>query len=129
MLRSLEAVIGVLIIATVFINLFQKVGPLPDFETVSWKLIGFNALKALDKNLGLRQEVLTSNTSAIEAKLSEFMPPAANYTVRICDVSCASPAISASSAGSVVSVSYIIAGYRDSFAPRQVVLYLWPKTP
>jgi len=127
MLRTLEAVIGILIIATVFVNLFQKTGPLPDFETVNWKLIGFNALRTLDSNLGLRQEVLTGNTSAIEGRLSQFMPATANYTVKICDVSCASPGISTSGIG-IVSVSYLVAGYRDSFAPRQVVLYLWPKS-
>ena len=125
MLRTLEAVIAILMISTIFIIFYQTIGILPDFETINWKIAGYNGLKTLDMTLGLRQEVLTGNTTAIEAKLSGIMPPAANYTVRICGVSCSSPSISSSK---IVSVSYIVAGYRDAYAPRQVVLYLWPKS-
>src|SRR3989304_9901534 len=126
MMKVLETAIAILMILTIFLLLYRNAGPIPDFETTNWKLVGYNALKNLDWSLGLRQEVQTGNTTAIEAKLSPLMPETVNYTVKICDVSCASPGIPASASG-IVSVSYIVAGFRDSFAPRQVVLYMWAK--
>jgi len=124
-LRTLESVIAILIISTVFITFYRTVGPVPEFETINWKVVGYGALRTLDRSLSLRQEVQTSNTTAIETKLSILLPASVNYTVRICGVSCASPGISSSE---IVSVSYIVAGFRDNYSPRQVVLYIWPKS-
>jgi len=125
MLKTLEAVLAILLIATVFIVFYQTLGPLPDFETIGWKIIGYNNLKTLDRNLGLRQEVQTGNTSAIIAKIANYMPATVNYIVSICSVSCTAPLINASR---VISVSYIIAGYRDNYNPNQVILYMWSKS-
>jgi len=123
MLKTLEAVIAILIIATVFIIFYQSIGNLPDFESIGWKVEGYNALKSLDANLGLRQEVQTGNTTAIATKIANYIPVTVNYNITICSVSCPSPLINASK---VVSSSYIIAGYRDSYNPEQVVIYMWP---
>jgi hypothetical protein len=128
MLRSLEAVIAVLMIATIFIIFYQTLGVMPEFEAINWKIVGYNGLKSLDRTLGLRQDVQTGNTTAIENKLANTIPITANYTVRICGVSCDTPRISSASLTKIVSVSYVIAGYRDQYLPRQVVLYMWPKS-
>lgn len=122
MMQTLEAVIAILLIATVFIVFYQSLGTLPEFETISWKIIGFNTLKGLDKSMGLRQDVLTGNTSAISAKIANFIPVTVNYTVSICDVSCSQPNISASK---IVSVSYIVAGFQSTYYPKQVIVYMW----
>ena len=125
MLRSLEAVIAILMISTIFIVFYQAFGVLPEFESVNWKIIGYNSLKSLDRTLGLMQDVLTNNVTSIQNKLNSMLPVTVNYTVKICGVSCDSPGISSTK---IASVSYIVAGYQDQYLPRQVVLYMWPKS-
>lgn len=120
-LQSLEAVIAILMILAFFVIFFVVKEPLPGFETVSWKLKGFNSLKALDDNNELRQYALTNNTLRIKEKLQGLLSPM-NYEIMICSDTCVYPNITAEK---LVSVSYLIAGNINSFSPREIVLYLW----
>lgn len=121
-LQSLEAVIAVLMILTTFVVLFAPREGLPEFETVSWKLRGFNSLKALDDNNELRMYALTNNTQTINEKLQSLLLSNMNFDVRICNQTCVNPNITAER---IVSVSYLIAGNTSNFGPREIVLYMW----
>jgi len=93
-LQSLEAVIAILMVLTFFVILFITKGPLPEFETVSWKLKGFNSLKVLDDNNKLRRYALTNNTLRIKEELQSFLLPL-NYEITICSDTCTYPNITA----------------------------------
>jgi len=119
--QSLEAIIAILMVLTIFI-VFYRQQTLPEFETVSWKLKGFNSLKVLDENNELREYVLVNNTLVIKEKLQSLLPSYLNYEVVICDESC--PVLNIESE-KLVTVSYIISGDTNTFDPKQIFLYMW----
>ncbi|MDI6798499.1 MAG: hypothetical protein QMD12_00670 [Candidatus Aenigmarchaeota archaeon] len=121
-LQTLEAVIAILMTLTFFVIFFAPREGLPEFETISWKLRGFNALKILDKNNELRQYAMANNTQAIKERLQYLLPSNLNYEVVICEQSCPNPNIEAEK---LASVNYIIAGNLTSIRPILIVLYVW----
>jgi len=119
--QSLEAVIAILMIMTIFVISYRQ-ATLPEFETVSWKLKGFDSLKVLDENNELREYALANNTLAIKEKLQSLLPTYLNYEVVVCDESC--PVLNIESE-KLVTVSYIISGDTNTFIPKQIFLYMW----
>jgi hypothetical protein len=122
MLQTLEAIIGILSVLTVFALFFVQRVQLPEFETINWRNRGFAALKTLDENNELRQYVLANDTETIKNKLSEILPPNLNFEVVICELECGSIGIELEK---LASVNYVIAGNLSSFSPRQIILYMW----
>jgi hypothetical protein len=122
MLQSLESIISIIMVLTVFIVVFASRETLPEFDSNTWKLEGVDALKALDNNNELRSYAITNNTTRIEERLQSILPSQLSYRVVICDTVCANPGIEADN---ILSVSYFLAGSTDQFKPRKVVLYIW----
>lgn len=122
MLKTLEAIIGVLMILVILVNLYQPIGAVPEFQTATNKLRGFHALKALDDSNDLRADALSNDTSSIESKLSALLPTGINYKIVVCAVECEKPEIASES---ISSVDYVLAGNETVFSPRKVVLYIW----
>lgn len=122
-LQSLEAMIGILTILTVFIVVFAPQAQLPEFDTINWKLRGFSALKTLDDANELRSGVLANDTTAINNKLLSLLPVYLNYNVTICELNCTKP--SSIDSEKLVSINYLIAGDVGNVTFRQIVLYLW----
>lgn len=122
LLKSLESIISILMIFVVFIVYFGSKEALPEFESISWQLKGFNALKVLDQTNELRQYVLANNSQTIENKLIPLVPPEINIKVVVCQFDCQKPDVQSEK---TVSVSYLIAGDVNDFRPRQIILYMW----
>lgn len=120
--QSLEAIIAILMILTIFVISYSSKESLPEFETVSWKLKGFNSLKVLDENNELREYALANNTLAIKERLQSLLPTYLNYEVVVCDETC--PILNIESE-KLVTVSYFISGNTNTFDPKQIVLYMW----
>lgn len=121
-LQSLEAVIAILAILTVFITFYSGRETIPEFETINWKVRGFDALKSLDNNNQLRDVVITNSSSILKDRLSNILPAQLNYDVVICDRGCAKPDIQSDR---LTSVIYLVSGDLNIFMPRQIVLYMW----
>lgn len=121
-LQSLEAVLSILMVLTFFAIFFMSKESFPEFETLNWKIKGFNSLKALDDSNRLRQYALTNDSLRINESLQSLLPSNINFDVRICSTTCINPNISAEK---VVSVSYFIAGNESKLEPREIVLYMW----
>ena len=121
-LQSLEAVISILMVLAFFVIFFISKEPYPEFETVNWKVRGFNSLKALDESNRLREFALTNNSLRINESLQGLLPTYIDFDIRICDKTCVNPNISAER---IVAVSYFIAGNESGLNPREIVLYMW----
>lgn len=120
--QTLEAVIAVILIMVVVVTYYGPKEKLPEFETISWKLSGFDALKALDASNELRQYVLANDTATIESKLLSILYINVNYQILVCDSNCGKPNINSDK---ITSVTYLIAGDVNNIKNRQVVLYIW----
>jgi len=122
LLQSLEAIIAILLILTVFITVYSGRDPIPEFDTINWKSRGFEALKTLDNNNLLRDVVITNSSSVIKSRLSGLLPPQLNYDVVVCERNCGKPDIQSDK---LTSVIYLVSGDLNNYLPRQVILYLW----
>lgn len=122
LLQSLEAVIGILLILTVFVTIYSRDVPLPELDTVNFKLKGFSALKTIDETGELRGAVALNDTTEVENKVSDLVPKHLNLKVVFCKLGCALPDIASEN---IVSVTYLVTGEVNNIDPRQVVLYMW----
>lgn len=122
LMKSLEAVIAILMVVAVFIYFFRGGEQLPEFETINWQLKGFNSLKILDNQNQLRQYVLDDDVQTIENKLLPLLPSGVSYKVVICEATCENPGITSEK---LTSVNYFITGDLANFQPKQIVLYMW----
>jgi hypothetical protein len=124
MLKSFEALIAILFVLTAYFALFtgEKV---PDLEIATWKIRGFEALRALDDLNKLASYALANETEKIEDELAENLAIGLNYKVLVCNQTCPSLGISSEK---IVSVSYFIAGNATHVEPREVLLYIWRGT-
>lgn len=123
MMKTLEAVLAVILVLGVFIYFYRGTEQLPEFETINWQLKGFNALKTLDKNNQLRQYAISNDTVTIESELSSLMPAEVTYKVIVCSqTSCGGLGITSER---LTSISYFIAGDLANFQARQIILYMW----
>ncbi len=121
-LQSLEAVIAILAVLTVFITFYSGKDVIPEFDTVNWKARGLDALKALDDSNRLRDVIVTNDTSALKDRLSSLLPSQLNYDVVICERNCGKPDVQSDKLTSVV---YLVSGDLNNYLPRQIILYLW----
>jgi len=122
LMRSFEAIIAILTITSTFFILFSTKEPVPEFDTINWRLNGFNALQSLDERGELTEAVLSNDTSGIESKLSVLLPTNLNYDLVICSETC--PGVSINSE-KITSVHYFISGNITNVQGREVILYLW----
>lgn len=122
LLQSLEAIIAILMILTVFITVYSGRDTIPEFDTINWKTRGFEALKTLDNHNRLRDVVITNSTSVLKDRLSEILPSQLNYEVVICERDCGKPDIQSDK---LTSVIYLVSGDLNNYLPRQIILYLW----
>ncbi len=122
LLRTLEAVLGILVILVTFLFLYTGQGPIPDIEVGNLKLVAMNSLAAIDKNNELRQQALVNDTAAIKAKLEKYIPAGFDYDVFVCNLNCPVPTVAAKR---IVSAEYLIAGDVNNFTTRQIVLHVW----
>lgn len=122
LLQSLEAVIGILLIMSIFVLVYSREVQLPELDTVNFKLKGFSALKTIDSTGELRRAVFLNDTTAVENKVSDLLPKQLNLKVVFCERQCALPDIATDR---LISVMYIVSGNVNSISPRQVVLYMW----
>ncbi len=122
LLQSLEAVIGVVTIFTILILFYSGKDPIPEFDTINFKVRGFQALKALDDQNRLRDAALANDTASLKSRLSGILPAQMNFDVVVCTTNCIDPNIASDK---VTSVAYLIAGNVDDFRYRQIILYMW----
>jgi hypothetical protein len=120
--KSLEALIAILFVLTVYFYLFNSSEKIPEPETVLWKMRGFEGLKVLDESNKLANYALANETEKIEDDLREILPVGINYKVSICSQNCPSISVRAEK---VVSVSYFIAGNVTDVEPKEILLYMW----
>ena len=121
-MKTLEAVIAILMVLVVYVIIFSATVLPPDFTTINDQLTAFTSLKVLDQSNQLRKYVLENDTTTIANELSSLMPSGLSYQVAICTTVCAAPAINSTN---IFSVGYIVSGDLGSFAPRQVIVYMW----
>ena len=121
-LKTFEAIIAILMMATFFLTVFVTEEKVVDLDTINWKIIGFNALRALHDENKLATPALSNDTATIESRLSSIIPSTLNYQVQICGATCPTPSINSNK---ITSVSFFIAGNASTVDPKEVVLYIW----
>jgi hypothetical protein len=121
-LKTFEAVIAIFMMAAFFIAVFATEEKIVDVDTINWKIIGFNALKALHDQDKLATPALSNDTATIESRLSSIIPSTLNYQVLICGDNCPTPSISSSK---ITTISFFVAGNASDINPKEVVLYIW----
>lgn len=122
LLGSLEAIIAILIILTIFITFYSGREAIPEFDTINWKVRGYDALRTLDYNGMLRDAVTTNSSTIIESRLKTLLPSQLNYQVVVCERNCGDPGIETDKLTSAV---YLVSGDLNNYLPRQVILYMW----
>jgi hypothetical protein len=123
MLKIFEVIIAIVSISIIFILTYKSID-LPSFETINWKIVGFNALKAIDDNGFLAKYAIDNDISNLNNFLKPLLPLGINHDIVICfDLSsCNKPNISSTK---IITVDYYIAGNATLFAPRKIILYMW----
>jgi len=121
----MEAVIGILLIFTILIVLFQN-PPVPlEFKTTNYKLRAITGLEVL-KDLGyLRQHVSDENLTAIYLKMSPYIPNFVTYNITLFNLTTNITKIPTITDEFAVSVGYMVAGDADTYKPKEVVVYIW----
>lgn len=122
MLKSLEAVLAILMILTVFLITYSTNVPIPEFESLNKQIRGFNALKTLDDNNELRQYAVINDTTTIQKKLLNLIPAEIQYEVQICSFNCSKSANISTS--KLVAVPYILAGTITNATYTQIILFM-----
>jgi len=117
MLLTVESIIAVsiILIASVIFLGGAKYNPERDIRSD-----GYRVLEYLDNSGTLRIYAMSNDTQSIKTALK----PVLNYDfdVSICS-ECQEPYLPSGTA--VSAVEYHIAGDRDNFSPRKIVLYMW----
>ena len=121
-LRTFETVIALTLVMLTFITLYTGQDPLPEFDTVSWKMTGMENLRSLDFSNNLRYDALTNDTAAIENALLQNLPPIVDVIVQVCQTNCSSPTINAEKS---TSVHYLISGMPNNSTPSEIILYIY----
>jgi hypothetical protein len=121
-LKTFESIIAILMMATFFLTVFVTEEKTVDVDIINWKIMGFNALKALHDENKLATPALSNDTSTIESRLSTILPSTLNYQVLICSATCPTPSISSNK---ITSVSFFVTGNASIINPKEVVLYIW----
>ncbi len=122
MLRSLEAIIAIIILTTFVIIFYSSRNIFPEFEIISLKMRAFNALRVLDEKNLLRPYVLANNSNGLKNILANNFLQDVNFEVAFCEIECPKPSVESYK---LTSVSYLISGDIGIFVPKQIVLFLW----
>lgn len=123
LLRSFEAVIGILAIMGIYVVFYTGQQNLPDFETVNWKLRGMETMINLDKAGQLRPYAIGNDNSTIDSKVSFFLPASFEHQVQICGAT--DCAVVDKNAEKMTSVDYLVAGDAANFTNKRIILYIW----
>lgn len=121
-MKTLEAIITILMVMVAYILIFSVPVSPPDFESINLQLRAFNSLRALDANNELRSYVINNDNTTIKNKISSLIPTNVNLFVAICSSSCVGPPTNIQG---IVSVEYIVAGDIAKYNPMQVIVYMW----
>ncbi len=124
-LYTLESVIAILMILFILIFLFQRSQPLPEYQTINYKIKTYNGLKILDEIGRLRHHVLNNDITSIENGLNSYIPNFLNFTVVIFNETTNITEKPSLAEQNVLSVSYFLAGDFDDYRLREVKTYLW----
>ena len=122
LLKTLEAVIAVIIIFGVILFLFGAEIALPEVETPQWKIKAMSAIAALDKAGQLRDLVAAGDNTTINNNIDKFLPSFLDNAVIICETDCPLPSIAAEQ---IISVRYLLSGQANNLTNRQVIVFVW----
>ncbi len=122
-MKSLEAVIAILVIMGVYAVIYNGSQAVPDFETANWKMKGIETLTGLDRSGQLRPYVLNNDNTTIDTKISSFIPGHVEHQVQIC--SSTDCYLITKDVRKIVSVDYIIAGDAANSTNKRIILYMW----
>lgn len=125
MLRTLESLISLGILAAFLILFFSKPFKVPEIEKANYKLFVFSALKVLDKAGKLRELALNANASGIEEELANHLPYLVDYRVVIYNKTTNLTEVPNVLAEDVVVTSYLLAGDVGNYSPREVKVLAW----
>jgi hypothetical protein len=121
LLKTLEAVIAIIIIFGAFLFLFGTES-LPEVETPHWKIRAMHAIAALDKAGQLRDLALAGDNATINSKIDKFLPSFLENAVIICGTECVLPEVDAKQ---IVAVRYLLSGKANNITNRQVIVLVW----
>lgn len=120
---SLEAVISIVMIASViFLFVYRKPSP-PEFTKLNFKLAAYDGLKILDEAGELRRYALENDVSSIENALDAYIP--VSYSVTLFNKTTNTTPIPTIQSDDVVTVSYFLAGSVANYKPIEVRVYIW----
>jgi hypothetical protein len=125
MLRTLEALICLGILATFLVLFFSSPLKIPGIEKANYKLFVFSALKVLDKTGKLRKYALEKNVSAIETELARHLPYLIDYKVVIYNETTNITSIPEILAEEIVTVDYLLAGNVGNYSALHVQVLVY----
>jgi hypothetical protein len=122
-LYTLEVLIAVSIVFGAVFLVYRSPPPKPDAQIAMIKQQGFESLRYLDDQGLLRKYVNESNETAIKNSLQNSLTKNIGFEIAICTTSC--DTIGVPDNQTIILVDYYISGYRNSFDPKKIRLYLW----
>jgi hypothetical protein len=127
---TLEVLIAASMITMALVFMFKTPPAKPETELSMIKKQGFESLQYLDNSGELRPLVFQNNETQIQSLLKNLTT--AEFEVHICkngDICSVSSDLVSNVPGNqtVVVVDYYISGYKHSYSPKKVKLFLWRK--
>ena len=120
-IKTLEAVISVIILISAVFILASFSPKLPEVESLDIKLKILKGLKNLDENNELRKYVYLNDSSTLEQKILQYIPKNFEYKVLICNKLCSYEV----NAKKVYTISYFLASDLKNFETMEVLVYVW----
>lgn len=123
---TIEAVIAILMIVTIFLLLYKTSPPNPEIDVANVKTQIYDGLDNLKSKGSLREQALDNNATGIKNDLDDFLPLNIELDVTIYNQSFNNVTQTHSEqVEDTVSVSYFIAGDVGNYTPKEIRVHAW----
>jgi hypothetical protein len=120
---TLEVLLALSLIFVAIVYLFSQPTDKPELEISIIKMQGFQALKYLDEKGVLRKYVSDDDEKGIEKELKDILIKNIKFETEICVTTCSTRNVPSGQA--IISVTYYVSGYRNTYDAKKVRLYMW----
>jgi len=124
---TLEAAIAIMMMVAA-LAFFLRTPPEPqDLSHVNYKLEIYNALKIADEVGDMRKNAVKKDAAGIQTELDGFISSALTFDVTIYNSTTNITALPTfdDESDSILTVSYLIAGWAGNYTPREVRVFAW----
>lgn len=123
---TIEAVVAVFLMITIFLLLFVAPQKNPEIERANVKTDIYKGLETLNSQGSLRNQTLNNDAAAIENDLDDFLPVNLQLNVAIYNRSFHNLTREVTDQPTdMIGVSYYIVGDVGNYTPREIRVHAW----